>query len=255
MLPLGDGHAKQASLGKEKTVTRSLLMSLTATVLMFGFGAVVLRRYLAGRQLYNLFWGLGLVMFGIATFAEGYLATSWNDPLFRTWYACGAILNAAWLGHGTLLLLFRRSWVRYLTVILVVLSLFGLIVVFTLQLNSSAYTAGTVISDQYKLILPKGALVRMLTPIFNIYGSLFLIGGAVISAFRFWRKQAPAQRVVGNLLIAAGALAAALAGTLTRLLFGGFMPVSELIAAVLMFAGFVVSSAVPERASAIGKPA
>jgi len=236
-------------------MTMGFWLSVLASLLMFGFGAIVLGRYASGRQLHNLFWGLGLLLFGLGTLAEGYLGGTWSDPLFRAWYLCGALLNAAWLGHGTLLLLVRRPWVRWLTAVLVALSVVALVAVLALKLNDSAYTAGTAISDQYKQILPKGAPVRMLTPLFNIYGSLFLIGGALISAFRFWRKRAPAQRVVGNLLIAVGALVVASAGTLTRLFFGGVMPVSELVAAILMFAGFVISSSHAKGAAAPGKGA
>lgn len=220
----------------------NLLLSLVSTIIMFIFAAIVLQRYLQRRHLYNLFWGIGLVMFGIATFAEGFLLLQWNAVMFLSWYVFGAMLNAGWLGHGTLSLLSRRSWVRYVTVGLVVLSLIGLVVSFTLPLNSSAYSAATPISEQYKAILPAGAAVRALTPIFNIYGTIFLVGGAVYSSYLFWRKRVFRQRVIGNLLIAAGALVVASAGTVARLAFGGLLPISELIAAVLMFAGFIVST-------------
>ena len=50
------------------------------------------------------------------------------------------------------------------------------------------------------------------------------------------------NRVVGNILIAAGALAIGSASTLTRLGFGGFLYLGELLAAITMFAGFLVAS-------------
>ena len=229
----------------------NLLVSLVSTVVMFVFAAIVLQRYRQRRHLHNLFWGIGLVMFGIGTFAEGFLLLQWNAVIFLSWYVFGAMLNAAWLGHGTLCLLSRRSWVRYVTVGLVALSLIGLVASFNLPLNSSAYSAGVPIGEQYKAILPAGAAVRMLTPIFNIYGVIFLVGGAIYSSYLFWRKKVLRQRVIGNLLIAAGALVVASAGTLARLDIGALMPISELIAAILMFAGFIVSTspaAVPATA-------
>jgi hypothetical protein len=230
----------------------NLLVSLVSTIIMLIFGAIVLQRYARRRHRHNLFWGVGLVMFGIATFSEGYLLLQWNALAFLSWYVLGAMLNAGWLGHGTLSLLSRRRWVSYVTVVLVILSLIGLVVTFTLPLDATAYSVGVPISEQYAAILPAGAAVRMLTPIFNIYGTIFLVGGAFYSAYLFWRKRVLQHRVIGNVLIAVGALVVASAGTLARLAFGGFMPVSELIAAVLMFAGFIVATspaAVPAAAT------
>ena len=137
------------------------VLSLLAAFLMFAFGAIVLQRYHRKRQIFNLFWGIGLLMFGVGAFAEGYLFSTWSEPIFRAWYAFGAMLNAGWLGHGSLTLLVRRPWVRVLTIGIVALSLIGIIAVFAIPLNSSAYTSGVPVSDQYKSILPPGAPVRL----------------------------------------------------------------------------------------------
>lgn len=220
-----------------------LLVSAIATIIMVAFAAVVLARFVRRRQAHNFFWGVGLLMFGMGTFAEAYLAVAWNETLFRSWYLFGAMLNAGWLGHGTLTLLARRRWVNAVGIVLVIFSLIGAAAVFAIPLNGNAFTVEHTLGEQYKAILPAGAPVRMFTPFFNIYGSLFLIGGAVYSAYMYWRRQASVNRVLGNVLIAVGALTVASAGTLTRLFFGGFMAWSELIAAVLMFAGFMIASA------------
>ena len=214
-----------------------------ATVLMFAFAAIVLQKFVQRRHLHNLFWGVGLAMFGIGTFAEAYLAIAWSDALFRAWYVFGAMLNAGWLGHGSLILLARRPWLRFVTAALVVLSAVGIIATFTIPINSAAFTTTMAVGEQYKAILPPGAPVRLLTPIFNIYGTIFLVGGAFYSAYLYRRKQMAAHRVAGNILIAVGALVIAAAGTLTRLFFGGLLSISELIAAVLMFGGFMIASA------------
>ena len=87
-------------------------------------------------------------------------------------------------------------------------------------------------------LLPLGSPVRLTTPFFNIYGLLTLVGGAIYSAFLFWRKRVLPNRVIGNVLIAAGALFIGSASTLTRLGYGQFLYIAELISAILMFAGF-----------------
>ena len=87
-------------------------------------------------------------------------------------------------------------------------------------------------------LLPLGASVRLTTPFFNIYGLITLVGGALYSAYLFWRKRVLPNRVLGNILIAAGALLIGTASTLTRLGYGQFLYVGELLSAILMFVGF-----------------
>ena len=91
-------------------------------------------------------------------------------------------------------------------------------------------------------LLPLGTPVRLTTPFFNIYGLLTLVGGAIYSAFLFWRKRVMPNRVVANVLIAAGALAIGFASTLTRLGYGEYLYVGELLSAILMFAGFQLAA-------------
>jgi len=75
------------------------------------------------------------------------------------------------------------------------------------------------------------------------YGLITLVGGALWSAWLFLRKRVLPNRVIGNVLIAVGALSKGLASTLTRFGVGEFLYVRELVAAVLMYGGFVVASA------------
>jgi hypothetical protein len=58
--------------------------------------------------------------------------------------------------------------------------------------------------------------VRLLTPFFNIFGTLALIGGAAYSAWVFWRRRAMPYRVVSSILILVGAMLPAMGGTLSR---------------------------------------
>jgi hypothetical protein len=181
--------------------------------------------------------------------------------VFFIWYFFGAVLNAAWIGHGTLLLLFRRRWTTVLTGLLIVGSLAALALMLQVmpRLDAGAFNSDLPISEQYREIMPtvsEGATIRLTTPFFNIYGLLTLVGGALWSAWLFLRKQVLPNRVLGNVLIAAGALSIGLASTLTRLGYGGFLYLGELVAAVLMYSGFVLAARpatgeepVPEPAS------
>ncbi|MEI6289846.1 MAG: hypothetical protein WCP19_05385, partial [Chloroflexota bacterium] len=76
----------------------------------------------------------------------------------------------------------------------------------------------------------------------NIYGTIGLVGGAAYSAYLFWRKQVLASRMFGNILIAGGAMFPAMAGTLVKAGFLDALYISELLGAVLMFAGFLLTT-------------
>ncbi len=217
-------------------------LPFVSTLIMLIFTLSVLQRYVVRRNLAFLFWGIGLAMFGSGSFAEAYLALAWSPVVFAIWYLFGAALNAAWLGHGTLNLLVKKRWVHAVTALLVVGSLVAAYLMVTTPLDASHYVKGVAISEQYREIMPRGAPVRMTTPFFNIYGLLTLVGGAVYSAYLFWRKRVLPNRVLGNVLIAAGALSIGFASSLTRLGIGAYLYVGELLAAVLMYGGFLLAS-------------
>ena len=111
--------------------------------------------------------------------------------------------------------------------------------VFATPLDSAAFSATMPVSLQYKQIMPPGG-ARLLTIPFNIYGTIGLVGGAIYSAWLFWRKHVLRNRVIGNVLIAIGGLAPAFGGAFTRLGHPEFLYLSELLGAIIMFGGFLL---------------
>ena len=251
-------------------MTINHILPFLSTAIMLYFTLFVFQRYFVRRASHFLFWGIGLAMFGAGSFAEAYLALAWNRWVFFVWYLFGAALNAAWIGHGTLSLLVRKRWVNVVTVVLILGSLFAgyLMLKVMPNLDTNIFTTDRLISEQYgtkvlepgetapagaktitttyrgeevtavRGLLPLGSSVRLTTPFFNIYGLLTLVGGAIWSSYLFWRKRVLPNRVIGNVLIAAGALLIGSASTLTRLGYGQFLYLGELLSAILMFAGF-----------------
>lgn len=184
-----------------------------SSLIMVAFAVDVFRRYAQKpTHTHLLVWGIGLTMFAIGSIAEALSAFFWNPLVFFSWYLFGAALNAGWIGQGTVYLLFRRRWVTVLTVILIMGSVVAGILMISIlpRLDASQFTPTKSLSDQYRFIMPEGAAVRLTTPIFNIYGLVTLVGGALYSAYLFWRKRVLPNRMMGNVLIALGALAIAL---------------------------------------------
>ncbi|MEK7278919.1 MAG: hypothetical protein AAB427_16345 [Chloroflexota bacterium] len=237
------------------------ILPFVSTAIMLAFTAFVLQRYAVRRAPHFLFWGLGLAMFGAGSFAEAYLSLAWNKWVFFAWYFFGAVLTAAWIGQGSVYLLFRKKWVHVLTAVLVLGSLVALALMLQImpKLDVSQFTTARPISEQYRLIMPAikdGGIIRLTTPFFNIYGVITLVGGALWSAYLFWRKRVLPNRMLGNILIAAGALSITFASTLTRFGYGSLLYLGELIAAILMFAGFLAAAAPqPGEEPAVTAPA
>lgn len=234
----------------------NLILPLISTGLMAIFTVSVLQRWWVRRKAHFLFWGIGLAMFGSGSFAEAYFSLAgWSAAVFFVWYLFGAALNAAWIGHGTLLLLFRKRWTMVVTGLLIAGSLVTTYLMVRVMplLDSASFNSALAISEQYREIMPaieNGATVRLTTPFFNIYGLVTLVGGALWSAWLFLRKRVLPNRVLGNVLIAAGALSIGLASTLTRLGEGSFLYLGELVAAGLMYAGFVLAAGPQKEAKA-----
>jgi hypothetical protein len=218
------------------------ILPFISTVVMLVFAANVLQRYFARRAPHNLFWGLGLLMYAAGTFAEAYLSLAWNQWILLLWYLCGAMLTAAWLGQGTIFLLVRKKRIAWGSAIgLLAISALALVKVLGANVDGSAFVTHTSVSAQYKSLMTRDGLLVLLTVLLNIYGSLGLIGGAIWSTYLFARKHVLPNRVIGNILIAAGALLPASAGTLIKFGLGDWLYVSELFGAVIMFAGFIAA--------------
>lgn len=214
-----------------------------STIVTFAFTAAVLNRYRQRGGIHLLLWALGLLLYGLGTLCEVILGLTFNAFALKLWYLTGAMLTAAWLGMGTVHLLIRRGNVAWiLTWILAGVSLLALLLVLAAPVTSSAYDVARPVSEQYKEIFTRNGLIVLLTILLNIYGTLTLVGGAIYSAYLFWRKKILANRMYGNILIAAGALSPAMGGTFLRTGLVDFLYLSELVGAILMFIGFFLAT-------------
>jgi hypothetical protein len=81
-----------------------VLPFISATV-SFVFAALIFRRYAIRRGPHLLLWGIGMLMYGLGGFCEGYHGVfGWNPLVFRLWYLFGAMLVASWSGFAVYLL-------------------------------------------------------------------------------------------------------------------------------------------------------
>lgn len=221
-----------------------------STIVTFAFTAAVYNRYRQRGGVHLLLWAVGLLLYGLGTLSEVILGLTFNVIVLKLWYLTGAMLTAAWLGLGTVHLLMRRgNTAQILTGILAAVSVLALILIFAAPANAAAYDVTRPVSEQYKEILTRNGMVILLTILLNIFGTITLVGGAIYSAFLFWRKKILASRMYGNILIAAGALSPAMGGTFLRAGLVDMLYLSELIGAILMFVGFILATSAHSETS------
>ncbi len=206
---------------------------LVSSIVSLIFAIVVFDQYFARRQPYQLIWAIGLLMYFISTGTE-FWTGQWgmNSLVYRMWYLFGAIGVAAYLGMGTVYLLVKRRISHIVMTVLLIASVYAAIRVFTVDINlTNLLTLSGVAMPQY---------IRMMTPIFNIFGTVALVGGAMYSVWIFWRRRILPHRVVSNILIAIGAILPAIGGTHMRfeddLTLFYFL---EMIGVIVIFVGFL----------------
>jgi hypothetical protein len=217
-------------------------LPVLSTIITFIFAASVFNRFRVKHGLHLLFWGIGLVLYGVGTLTEVLMMFTYNELALKLWYLCGAMLTAAWLGQGTINLLVRRRGVAStLNIILITVSLLALILVLLAPVTTAAatYNPAQPVSAQYKDILTRSGIIVLLTILLNIYGTFTLVGGALYSAYIFWRKKVLFNRMVGNVLIAAGAILPAIGGSFIRMGLPDFLYLSEFLGVILMYIGFL----------------
>ena len=217
-------------------------LPILTTIISFIFTIAVFNRYRAKRRSHLLFWSIGLALYGIGALTEVIMLFTFNAVALKLWYLSGAMLTAAWLGQGTVnLLVRRRGLVRALNIILVSASLIaiGLVIAAPVTSASTSYNPAQPLSTQYQDIILRSSGMVLMTILFNIYGTFTLVGGAIYSAYIFWRKKVLFNRMVGNILIAAGAMLPAIGGSFVRLNLPDFLYLSEFLGVILMYIGFV----------------
>jgi hypothetical protein len=214
-----------------------------STLVTFVFVIAVYNRYRQRGGVHLLLWSIGLLFYGIGTLCEVILSLTFNIAVLKIWYLTGAMLTAAWLGMGTLhLLVRRRNVAKVITWVLTAVSLLAFILVMFAPVLLSNYDISHSASEQYKEIFSRSGMIIFLTILLNIYGTITLVGGAIYSAFLFWKKKVLANRMFGNILIAAGALSPAMGGSLLKAGYADMLYLSEFVGVILMFIGFIMAT-------------
>ncbi len=208
---------------------------IVTTFVALAFAAVLLRRYLARRSGPHLaWWAAGAFLYAVGTFTEASVTLfGWSEGLFRAWYISGALLGGAPLAQGTVYLMLQRRTAHILTAVLLpfiaVAATFVLLTPIDHALVETHRLTGRVMEWSW---------VRGFSPFINLYAVIFLVGGAILSAWRYRKRAETHHRFVGNVFIAAGAILPGIGGTFTRFGHTEVLYVTELVGIVLIWIGY-----------------
>jgi len=208
------------------------LFAFAAALVTLRLSGDLVRRYRRRRAPELAAWAAGLGAYSVAAAALAWgAAAGWSEAAFRVYYLGGALLTAALLGVGSLLLVGKR-WITPIALVYVGVAL-GVALAVPLQSTIS----GTEIPDAQDVLDLWPA--RVLAILGNSLGTLGVVSIALVT-FR--------SRPLGNALILAGIAVAGVGSGLAGLGIGALAP-AIVVAALLLYAGFVAPATLtkPDR--------
>jgi len=208
---------------------------IITTVLTAFFAPVVFRRWRERRPAPHLFWwSLGIAVYGLGTLTESLTTLfGWHEAVFRGWYISGALLGGWPLAQGTVYLMFSRKTANRMAFAVGVVVLVAATVVLLAPIDYSLVETHRLTGS-----VMQWRAARLFSPFINTYAAVFLIGGAILSAWRYRSDPDARHRFIGNCFIAVGALLPGIGGTATRMGHTEVLYVMELLGIILIWTGY-----------------
>ncbi len=219
---------------------------IVTTVVALAFAGVVLARWMDRRSPHLMWWGIGMLTYAAGTITES--ATTllgWHEPVFRAWYITGALLGGAPLAQGSVYLHLHRRVANWLSAIVA-----SVIVIASICVIASPIDYALVEPFRLTGKVLEWRWVRLFSPFINTYALIFLVGGAIVSAYKYRRTRETYHRFVGNVFIAIGGILPGIGGTFTRFGHTEVLYVTELLGLLCIYAGYRLNISAPPFPSA-----
>lgn len=233
-----------------------LTFSSLASAISWLFVLLTYQQYRERGKTHQLLWTLGMASFALAITADTVARAQggWGESGYRIWYFFGAMHGVTLLGHGTLMLLNRQAWTQRLLEVVVVLMLISLVIVLNAPIDFSRLAQafepkGTAFPSIEQLGF---ATPRFWTIPFNLYGTFWLVGGALYSSLSLWRSHRP--RAIGTLLIALAGFILAGVSSLNRFGIDYLEAIGRMVGVAVLFVGFLFTTLEPNALPKVNLP-
>lgn len=222
-------------------------LPIATTVLSIAFFRALVARWRERGGKHLAWWAFGVFTYGVGTALESTITLFGNSaPLTQAWYIAGAVWGGYPLAQGSVWLLAKPRTAKILTAVTLSYALVLSLLVLLSPLDA----------DQVEESRPSGAVigwqwVRLWSPLLNGYAAVFLIGGAALSASRYFRLGSPGmrERAIGNSLIAFGAILPGIGGGMAKAGIVEALYVGELVGLVLIWLGYRLCVSTPTQSA------
>lgn len=222
------------------------LFELLAAIFALLAAIFIFDQHIRRPRPHKLMWSLGLLFYGIAAAAAfAGTANHWTVTEYKLWYYFGGITTAAFLGLGSCYLLAPRRVANAFAALIIFLAAYGAVRVGLYPVSDAvaahiASATTTQVTNVKALPVLPGDMT-IVAIVMNITGSLWLFGGALWSAWTFWRRHTPGYRVISMALLALGALFPSILTGLQRLGYSGGAALGEMLGALCLLTGLLIS--------------
>ena len=207
---------------------------IITTIFSVLFIREIYKHYRERKTKYLLWWTLGVLTFGLGTLSESIHALfGWNEINLKFWYIVGALLGGFPLAQGSVYLLMNK-WFAHATSFIFV----ALIIVASYYVIQSPIALPEDYDNRLTGAVFAWEWVRDFSPLINIYSFLFLVGGAIYSATKYYGMKDKKAHFKGNIFIAFGALLPGIGGTFTRMGYVEVLFITELLGLLLIYFGY-----------------
>lgn len=188
------------------------------------------------QKTYLLWLALGVLTFGLGTLAESInVLFGWSAINFKYWYIVGALLGGFPLAQGSVYLLMKRKFANISTIlisiVIITVSVFVILSPLDIPPSFQGKLNGSIFGWQW---------VRYFSPAINTYAFVFLVGGAIYSAIKYYKQGIKNAPFKGNIFIAIGGLLPGIGGSFTRAGYVDVLFITELIGLAFIYYGYKV---------------
>jgi hypothetical protein len=207
---------------------------IATSLLALAFAGILARRYRERGGTHLAWWCAGMAVYAAGTITESLTTLAgWHQPVFKAWYISGALLGGAPLAQGTAYLLLSRRTATRLALIVGTVVLVAAVAVILAPVRTELVEphrlSGRVFGWPW---------VRRFSPFLKLAAVVLLVGGAIVSAWRYRKRCEARHRFLGNVAIAIGGILPGIGGTFTRFGHVEVLYVTELLGLGMIWVGY-----------------